>query len=104
MKTMPAVLAFVLIALAIPLILQKVPPNPFYGFRLPKTQSDPRIWYAANRAAGVNLAIAGAVSLSIWTAVALVAGTTRANVVGTSLLGITVLSGFALSLAQLYRM
>lgn len=47
------------ISVSIPLILEKVPPNRWYGFRVAKTFSSERIWYAANRAAGYNLLWAG---------------------------------------------
>jgi uncharacterized membrane protein len=42
-------------------ILEKVPPNRWYGFRVAKTFSDERIWYAANRVMGYDLLIAGLV-------------------------------------------
>lgn len=48
-----------LMALSLPLIYQKVPPNHWYGFRVRKTLTDRRIWYAANRAAGLDLFLAG---------------------------------------------
>ncbi|MFO0909692.1 MAG: SdpI family protein [Isosphaeraceae bacterium] len=38
-----------LIALAIPLLLEKVPPNPLYGFRVRTTLENVDIWYATNR-------------------------------------------------------
>ena len=41
-----------LAALAVPLIRGKVPPNPLYGFRTPRTLADPAVWYPANRHAG----------------------------------------------------
>jgi uncharacterized membrane protein len=53
-------LGLLLIGLAVPLILGKVGPNTVYGFRTEKTLSSPEIWRAANHAAGVDLAIAGA--------------------------------------------
>lgn len=49
--------------LSVPLILRKVPPNPFYGLRTRRTFSSRRIWYAANRIAGIWLTIAGTVWL-----------------------------------------
>jgi uncharacterized membrane protein len=55
----------VLLALAIPLTLEKVPPNGLYGFRTAKTRSDPKIWYAANKALGKALLVAGAVLLAV---------------------------------------
>lgn len=48
------------IALSIPLIQGRVPPNSTYGFRTAKSLSDPKIWYAINRISGQDLLIAGA--------------------------------------------
>lgn len=48
-----------LIAISLPMMYDKVPPNGFYGFRTPRTMSDPNPWYPANRVAGRNLALAG---------------------------------------------
>lgn len=50
---------FVFIVISLPLIYQKVPPNHLYGFRVRKTLSNPRVWYAANRVAGIDLFLAG---------------------------------------------
>src|SRR5688572_7531439 len=44
--------SILLIALAIPMIQEKVKPNWFYGFRTPKTVNNPHIWYPANKRAG----------------------------------------------------
>ena len=54
-----ALIGFLLIGISIPLILERVPPNNFYGFRTKKTLSDTRIWYEANRISGNDLLIAG---------------------------------------------
>jgi uncharacterized membrane protein len=48
------------IALSIPLIQGRVPPNAFYGFRTAKSLSDSKIWYEINRLSGIDLFIAGA--------------------------------------------
>ena len=48
-------------AVALPMMYDKIPPNRFYGFRTPRTLSDPNVWYPANRVAGRNLALAGVV-------------------------------------------
>lgn len=45
--------------ISIPTIFQLVPPNSHWGFRTAKTFSDDRIWYAANRASGIGLFLAG---------------------------------------------
>ncbi|MGL5836279.1 MAG: SdpI family protein [Waterburya sp.] len=47
--------------IGVPLILEKVPPNMWYGFRVAKTFSSESIWYAANRVAGYDLLWAGVV-------------------------------------------
>ena len=49
------------IGISIPLIQERVQPNGTYGFRTRKTLSDPKIWYAANRASGHDLLAAGCV-------------------------------------------
>lgn len=50
-----------LTALSIPLILRRVQPNPFYGFRVASTLADPAMWYAVNRYAGWRLGASGLV-------------------------------------------
>lgn len=59
----------VIVALCIPMALQKVKPNGWYGFRTPKTLSNEKIWYEANRVAGIDLTIAGI--LTIFASIAL---------------------------------
>jgi len=51
------------IAFSIPMVLGKIPPNRFYGFRTRKTLSNPEVWYSANRLAGIDLIIASLASL-----------------------------------------
>ncbi len=53
------VIGIVFIVISIPTIVGKVPPNNWYGFRVAKTLSDERIWYAANRVMGIDLLLAG---------------------------------------------
>ncbi len=50
-----------LMALSLPLLWEKVPPNGLYGFRVKATLENPRIWYAANKFAAKRLLVAGAV-------------------------------------------
>jgi uncharacterized membrane protein len=57
------VVPLVMIALAIPMIARKVPPNIWYGFRTQKTLSSPAIWYPANRRSGIYMALAAATIL-----------------------------------------
>lgn len=51
------------IALSIPLILRKVKPNIWYGFRTPRTLSDGELWYDANQFGGKALLVAGLVMI-----------------------------------------
>jgi len=66
---MPVIMAFyvlgglILILLALPLILRRVPPNPVYGFRIQWTRDDPDLWYSFNAHIGKRLAFVGACSL-----------------------------------------
>jgi hypothetical protein len=48
-----------LIALSIPLLYDKIPPNSFYGFRVSQTITDPKVWYAVNRYSARWLLVAG---------------------------------------------
>jgi uncharacterized membrane protein len=61
------------IALSLPLIQQRVPPNSVYGFRTAKTLSDAKIWYEINRISGIDLLIAGAL-ISLGSVATLVLG------------------------------
>ena len=49
----------VLVGLALPLLWEKVPPNPVYGFRLPATMNDPKVWYATNKFGAKRLMVTG---------------------------------------------
>lgn len=51
-----------LAVISIPLILQKIGPNPWYGFRVRKTLDDPAIWYPVNAYAAKRLLAVGFVS------------------------------------------
>jgi len=54
-----AAMGLLLMLASVPMIIERVPPNRWYGFRTPRTQSDPKVWYPANRIAGQYLAFAG---------------------------------------------
>ena len=69
-----ALAGVVLIAVSIPLILKRIPPNPVYGFRTFKTLSSPEIWYAANSVAGKDFLMAGMVIIVYNLALALMPG------------------------------
>jgi uncharacterized membrane protein len=51
--------------LSIPLMLNLVPPNEFYGFRTRQTLASRELWFRANRFAGCALFLASAVSAAV---------------------------------------
>ena len=51
------------VALGLPLAAGKIPPNRLYGFRTAATRADPTVWYAVNRATGIDLVVGGLVLL-----------------------------------------
>jgi hypothetical protein len=66
-----AFLGLLLAGLAIPLIRKVVPPNRWYGFRIPLTLQDRQIWYTVNAWAGRRLLILGGATaisapLGLW--------------------------------------
>ena len=52
-----------LIVLSIPLLFEKVRPNPLYGFRVSQTLNDPQVWYAVNKYTAKRLMAAGVSSI-----------------------------------------
>jgi len=64
---------FVLFAVGVPFLRGWIPRNRLSGFRTPKTLSNDRVWYEANRVAGRDLMIAGAVVMATAVVSALLA-------------------------------
>ena len=54
---------------ALPLLFAWIPPNRFYGFRNQRTRADAKLWYQANRIAGMYLIVAMAICVAIEFAV-----------------------------------
>jgi hypothetical protein len=54
---------FILVGLAIPLIRGKIGPNPWYGFRVRRTLSDPAVWYAVNAYSAKRILVVGVVNI-----------------------------------------
>jgi uncharacterized membrane protein len=48
-----------LASLSVPMILGKIPPNGWYGFRVKKTMENPEIWYPVNSYSGKWLLVVG---------------------------------------------
>ncbi|MES2660905.1 MAG: SdpI family protein [Verrucomicrobiota bacterium] len=55
----------VVISLSIPMLLDRIPRNKFYGFRTSLTLSSDEIWYPANRFAAKLLIVWGSVNVLI---------------------------------------
>lgn len=60
------VLPALFVAVACPLILGKVPPNPWYGMRTRRTMSSQALWYKANRMGGIYLILSTLAAVAIW--------------------------------------
>ena len=56
---LPVGMGSLILLLGIPLIMQKIKPNNYYGFRTKKTLSDEEVWYTANSFAGKMMVIIG---------------------------------------------
>lgn len=41
--------AVIIAITAVPLLVDWIPPNPYYGFRTPRSMSSPEAWYRANQ-------------------------------------------------------
>src|SRR5438309_9372042 len=54
---------FILVGISIPLIMGKIGPNPWYGFRVRRTLSDPVVWYAVNAYSAKRLLAVGIVNI-----------------------------------------
>jgi uncharacterized membrane protein len=63
MLAMYVIFGLLMAALAIPLLFDKIPPNPWYGFRVPSTLADETLWYKVNRYAARWLFLAGVVTV-----------------------------------------
>lgn len=48
--------------LGVPLLQGRIPRNPWYGFRTPRTLASDEVWYPANRYMGRDLVVSGGVS------------------------------------------
>jgi uncharacterized membrane protein len=64
-KALPTLAAasLLIMLVSVPLMLEKIPKNSFYGFRTKLTMSgSDQAWYRTNRIAGIGLFIAGFIS------------------------------------------
>jgi uncharacterized membrane protein len=58
-------LGILAVLISLPLINEKVKPNPFYGFRVRATLENEKIWYAANKYFARRLLLAGVVEIIV---------------------------------------
>ena len=66
MLNMGVIIGFVITVVCIPFLFDRIKPNQWYGFRTPKTLSNPEIWYKANKYMAKNMSIAGMVIMGIF--------------------------------------
>jgi uncharacterized membrane protein len=59
LKTTYILVSLLMIVLSIPLIARKVPPNPLYGIRTPRTLTDADFWYEINAYCGKLMLVLG---------------------------------------------
>jgi uncharacterized membrane protein len=91
----------VLVCLSLPLILGKVPPNPWYGFRVGRTLKDPAVWYAVNRYAAWRMLVVAVVFLFVVQTVYFMRGV---SLVGYALTCAAVVGiGVTLAVVQTFR-
>ncbi len=63
MLAMYVIFGLLLVGLSVPLLLDKIPPNGWYGFRVPSTLYNPDLWYKVNRYAARWLLLSGIVTV-----------------------------------------
>jgi uncharacterized membrane protein len=97
-------LPLLMILVSVPMVMRRVPPNGLYGFRTPKTLSNPQIWYEANRLAGVNLIIGAVLTMLFCGAALWRFGAARAAGVPPLVLFVMILVSVVVSSLQLRQM
>ncbi len=60
---MYVIFGLLLAVVAVPLLLGKIPPNGWYGFRVPSTLYNERLWYKVNRYAARWLLASGIITV-----------------------------------------
>lgn len=93
--------AALIIALAVPLALRKVPPNPLYGARFRASMASADAWYAINRYAGVRMIAWACPMLALGVAL-LVAAPPLTPAIATTL-GFAPLAFVLIPVAQTFR-
>ncbi len=87
--------------LAIPLILRRIKPNAWYGFRVEQTLHDPEVWYEANAYAGKYMLGVGLVTSGVAIGLYLAPGLDETVYLWVCTL--TLLGGLGVSVIQSFR-
>lgn len=67
-------LGVLFLGISVPLIRRRVPPNQWYGFRVPKTLGSVNVWYPVNEYSGKQLYRTGLLMVLVAFVLALVPG------------------------------
>lgn len=89
----------IFIGIGLPLIMEKVKPNPWYGFRTRKTLASTRVWYITNKVMGYDISLAG-LAISVVAVILLLIGQQRLDLlvsVAINLIVMLVTLGLAIS-------
>ncbi len=70
------------LGISVPLIRRRVPPNGWYGFRVPKTLNSPNIWYPVNEYSGRQMYRTGLLLVVVAFALSVVPGMQIGTYVG----------------------
>jgi len=76
MLVMYVIFGLLLAGLSVPLLLDKIPPNGWYGFRVPSTLYNEQLWYKVNRYAARWMLLAGIITVVAAVALYFVPGLT----------------------------
>lgn len=91
----------VLIGLSVPLIRQMVPPNPWYGFRVPRTLNNPELWYPTNAYVAWRLLWVGVATMFTAVAGYLIPGVSLD--IYATIVGAVAVSGLIIAVLQSFR-
>jgi magnesium transporter len=59
------IVGLIFVSTCIPLVLRKIPPNRFYGVKVPKAYESPELWYKVNAKGGRIMIVYGAIMAAI---------------------------------------
>jgi uncharacterized membrane protein len=66
--TLLLAVSVLLMVLGVPMMLRRIPPNPYYGLRVPATFADRWVWYEANARSGRDVTLLGVILTALATA------------------------------------